>query len=1073
MKNLGKILASALLTMLSITANAQQIEASGTVVDTKGESVIGATVKEKGTLKGTITDFNGKFKIKVNRGAKLLVSYIGYESVTVTAGKDLQIQIKENADQLGEVVVIGYGTARKKDLTGSVIQVRPESIANENPQTVQDILRGTAGLSVGYNADAKGGGSLQIRGQRSVYTDGSHNSPLLILDGMMFYGELSEINPDDIEQIDILKDASSAAVYGAKAANGVILITTKKGKKGKPTINLTANIGFAQRSAYRNRFSVSGYLQHRQDWLEKNYYGVNPETGEYEAYQSGTYASKPGYYTNPNNLKDVSLEDWRAYSQNNDGESDMSIWARRLGFEGNALENFLNNKTVDWEDISFRTGLRQDYNASVSGASDNANYYISAGYLKNQGVLIDDEYHAFRSNIKVNANITKWLEIGTNINFQDRSDGSIDMDEDYQMRNSPFADYKDADGNLVQYPLSSEYSQRGYNYEFQKQYLKLEKGYTVLNTIFDAKVKLPFNVTYTFNVAPRYQYFYDRYFMSAELPGCDPTTRGANREQDKNFDWSLNNTITWDQTFAQKHHFTLTLVQEAEERRFWSDRIEARNILPSDALGFHNTQNGSKDNSSYSTTDTHQTADGLLARLQYVYNDKYLLTASIRRDGYSAFGSSNPYATFPSIAAAWTFTNEKFWKWQDIMDYGKIRLSYGKNGNRSLSDPYVALASLYEGAGKMMGYVNNSGELELYRYLMAERMANPNLQWEKTSSWNTGLDFSFLNGRIKGSIDFYKMQTKDMIMNKKIPSFTGFNSITTNLGQVNNDGIELTLNTTNIKNTDFEWTTSVNFSYNKNRIKHLYYENENIVDKEGNITGTKEMDDVTNGWFIGKPIGEIWDFKVIGIWQKDQVEEAKKYGQQPGDPIVWNNPDNDVYDAQGNLTKIVYDNNDKVYQGQTTPPINWSMRNEFVLWKDLTFSFNLYSYMGYKSLSTAYLNNDDDGGRMTYALANKEEKEYWTLDNPTNKYGRIEAAGPTGAKTPGRLYNRSFVRLENVTFGYTLPKIWTKKYYIDRIKVYGTIRNVATIHSADWVYGDPETGNMATREFTFGVNLTF
>jgi TonB-linked SusC/RagA family outer membrane protein len=890
---------------------------------------------------------------------------------------------------------------------------------------------------------------------------------------MMFYGELSEINPDDIEQIDILKDASSAAVYGAKAANGVILITTKKGKKGKPTINLTANIGFAQRSAYRNRFSVSGYLQHRQDWLEKNYYGVNPETGEYEAYQSGTYASKPGYYTNPNNLKDVSLEDWRAYSQNNDGESDMSIWARRLGFEGNALENFLNNKTVDWEDISFRTGLRQDYNASVSGASDNANYYISAGYLKNQGVLIDDEYHAFRSNIKVNANITKWLEIGTNINFQDRSDGSIDMDEDYQMRNSPFADYKDADGNLVQYPLSSEYSQRGYNYEFQKQYLKLEKGYTVLNTIFDAKVKLPFNVTYTFNVAPRYQYFYDRYFMSAELPGCDPTTRGANREQDKNFDWSLNNTITWDQTFAQKHHFTLTLVQEAEERRFWSDRIEARNILPSDALGFHNTQNGSKDNSSYSTTDTHQTADGLLARLQYVYNDKYLLTASIRRDGYSAFGSSNPYATFPSIAAAWTFTNEKFWKWQDIMDYGKIRLSYGKNGNRSLSDPYVALASLYEGAGKMMGYVNNSGELELYRYLMAERMANPNLQWEKTSSWNTGLDFSFLNGRIKGSIDFYKMQTKDMIMNKKIPSFTGFNSITTNLGQVNNDGIELTLNTTNIKNTDFEWTTSVNFSYNKNRIKHLYYENENIVDKEGNITGTKEMDDITNGWFIGKPIGEIWDFKVIGIWQKDQVEEAKKYGQQPGDPIVWNNPDNDVYDAQGNLTKIVYDNNDKVYQGQTTPPINWSMRNEFVLWKDLTFSFNLYSYMGYKSLSTAYLNNDDDGGRMTYALANKEEKEYWTLDNPTNKYGRIEAAGPTGAKTPGRLYNRSFVRLENVTFGYTLPKIWTKKYYIDRIKVYGTIRNVATIHSADWVYGDPETGNMATREFTFGVNLTF
>ena len=231
---------------------------------------------------------------------------------------------------------------------------------------------------------------------------------------------------------------------------------------------------------------------------------------------------------------------------------------------------------------------------------------------------------------------------------------------------------------------------------------------------------------------------------------------------------------------------TLTLVQEAEERRYWSDRIEARNILPSDALGFHNTQNASKDASSFSTNDTHSTADALMARVFYAYDNRYMLTASVRRDGYSAFGSSNPYATFPSIALGWTFTNEKFWKWDNIMDNGKLRLSYGKNGNRSLSDPYVALANLYSGAGKTMGYIQADGKMEEVKYLMAQRLANPNLQWEKTASWNAGLDFSFLQGRITGALDVYVMQTKDMIMSQKLPNFTGFSTITTNLGQVDN-----------------------------------------------------------------------------------------------------------------------------------------------------------------------------------------------------------------------------------------------------------------------------------------------
>ena len=325
-------------------------------------------------------------------------------------------------------MVVGYGTMRKKDLTGSVIQVRPDKIANENPKTVQDILRGTPGLAIGYNADAKGGGSMNIRGQRSVYTDGNHNSPLLILDGMMFYGELSEINPDDIGQIDVLKDASAAAVYGAKAANGVIIITTKKGKRGKPVVNVSTNIGLTQRSAYRERFSPSAYLQHYADWKAKSTYGANAE-GNWDDYQIGVYKGMDDYYTNPDKLTNIDLDIWRGYTSNESGESDLSIWAKRLGFTGNVLENILSGKTVDWEDKAFRLGFNQDYNASVSGASEKVDYYFSLGYLRNEGALIDDTYRAVRANMKLNAKVTNWFEIGANVNFQDRTDGSIDMDE--------------------------------------------------------------------------------------------------------------------------------------------------------------------------------------------------------------------------------------------------------------------------------------------------------------------------------------------------------------------------------------------------------------------------------------------------------------------------------------------------------------------------------------------------------------------------------------------------------------------------------------------------------------------
>ncbi|MDR1632196.1 MAG: SusC/RagA family TonB-linked outer membrane protein [Dysgonamonadaceae bacterium] len=1069
----------------------QLVTYDGIVTDGGGDPVIGASVWVKGTTIGTVTDVDGRFAIKAPAGSRLTVSYIGFSTQEINPGENtnLQIELHEDVATIDEVVVVGYGTMRKKDLTGAIIQIRPDKIADENPKTVQDILRGTPGLNVGFDASAKGGGSMQIRGQRSVYTENGHNDPLLIVDGMIFYGELSEINPDDIGQIDVLKDASAASVYGAKAANGVIIITTKKGQMGKPIVNFTANMGFSTQASNREVFGAEGYLKYREDWYTTQSYGLNPATNNYEAYQSdvSTTAAKKGmlgYFNEPTpgNLSKwgITLDQWKSYTVNASEYSDREIWARRLLMQDNTLTNFLAGNTFDWYDHSFRTGVSQDHNISVSGANNQINYYLSLGYLSNEGVVVGNNYRAVRSNVKLNAKVTDWFEVGANINFQDRTDGDVPADWGTQIiNNSPFATYSDEDGNPVVHPMGDLMSNnKGYNYDFNRKYIELEKGYTVLNSILNAKIKLPFNVIYSFNASPRYQYFYDRYWRSADHPDWkSPDSERVNREQSKRFDWSINNTINWDYTVADYHHLNLTLVQEAEERQFWKDRIEAKNILPTDALGFHRTENAEKDRSKFLSEDRHETADGLLARLFYSFDNKYMFTGSIRRDGYSAFGTSNPRATFFSIAFAWAFANEKFFKWEPLST-GKLRLSWGQNGNRSLDNPYVALANLVPSVGTV-GYIDVNNNLLQSQILRLDRLANTHLQWEKTAAWNVGLDFGFLNNRVTGTLDYYVMPTTDMIMNQALPGFSGFSSITCNLGEVENRGFEISINSQNIKNRNFEWNTTVGFTKYKNAIKHLYYQYEAIIDDLGNIVGEKETNDITNKWFIGQPISAIWDYRVTGIWQTNEAEEAAKYGQRPGDPKVANSYTlDDKVNADGSTTPV-YNNSDKEFLGQTAPSINWSMRNSFTVYENFDFSFNIYSKWGQKSLNGYYL-NQDNGTSLVTNNANAYKKEYWTLDNPSDKYARLDAKGPAGVTSPNKPIDRSFIRLDNITVGYSLPGNLTSRLNIEKIKIYASIRNVA-VWAKEWEYGDPETwtsntsdgGGITPRIYSIGLNLTF
>ncbi|WP_121356579.1 SusC/RagA family TonB-linked outer membrane protein [Flavisolibacter nicotianae] len=1075
----------ALCLPFGLLAQVSSMTVSGQITDMANSPLSGASVVLKGTKRGVTTNNEGKFTMpQVPGNGVLVISYSGYTSqeVAVNGRSSINISLEGGTSNMNEVVVIGYGQARKKDLTGSITQIRPDKIADENPKTVQDLLRGTPGLSVGFDPSAKGGGTIRIRGQRSVYTDGGHNDPLIILDGTIFYGELSEVNPDDIEQIDVLKDASAAAIYGAKSANGVLIITTKKGKKGKPKINLTSNLGISTMASNRKVFGPEGYMQYRQDWYKAPTYGINPATGKYEAYQTPVSATQnknlPGFYDRPTdeNLAQygITVDQWKAYTAATNGTASAEeIWAKRLLLQATSLTNFLNGQTFDWYNQSFQTGISQDHNISVSGATDQLNYYMSLGYLSNEGVARGNTYSAVRSNLKLDAKITKWLDIGANINFQNRTDGDLAVDWGAQiLRNSPYAAYKDANGNLTVHPMGDgSVANYGYNYAFNRQYLDLDKGYMVLNTILNAKVKLPFNITYSFNASPRYQFFHDRYWESSQHPDWKGTNGLVNREQTQRFDWSLNNTINWEQTFARKHRVNVTLVQESEKRQRWQDRIEARNILPSDVLGFHETFYGDKNKSTYNTDDILETADGMLARLFYAYDSRYMLTTSVRRDGYSAFGSSNPRATFFSAALAWTFTNEKFFHWQPLST-GKLRLSWGQNGNRALANPYLALANLGIGAGATMGYLDPSGNLLQYRYLLMDRLANPDLSWEKSEAFNAGLDFGFLNNRITGTFDYFITPTVDMIMNRSLPGFSGFGSITTNLGKVENRGFELSVISQNIRQKNFNWNTTFGFSKYKNTIKHLYYDYVDVLDAQGNVIGSKERDDVGNGWFIGQPIGVIWDYRVTGIWQPNEAAEAAKYGQRPGDPkVANNNTANDVKNPNGTITPV-YDNNDKEFLGQTNPPIMWSLRNEFN-YKNLDFSFNMYSYWGHKSLSGSYLNQDNGTSQVTY-MQNTYEKTYWTPENPTNEVARLDSRGPSNLNSPGKLYDRSFIRLDNVTLGYAPTLGFLAKRGIEKLKLYASVRNVAVWKKdKTWKYWDIETGGLAPRIYTFGLNVSF
>ncbi len=1013
-------------------ARAQNSQVSGIIKDETGSPMPGVTVVLKGTTSGTTTDLDGKYSLSVPPGGVLVFSFIGYLTIEETVGSRSTIDLLLSPDMadLEEVVVVGYGTAKKRDITGAISNVNADKVKNENPNSVQDILRGNApGLIVGMNATAKGGGSLQIRGRTSL---NANTSPLLVVDGAIYYGELADINPKDIQNMEVLKDGSAAAVFGAKAANGVILITTKRGKEGRSVININSNIGLATNSTFPEVHGADAFLS----WREDVFKSIN--AGGYEPYR----------FSDPRTLpSDIPLDVWMAYD-GSQGDP-ITVWLQRLNLQPAEIENYHNGKSIDWYDRIFQNGLRQDYTVSLSGKKDDFQYFWSLGYLNNEGIVVGDNFKNFRTRVNLEGKVNKFLTVGMNTQFASRDESQVPVDWNLLRTLSPWGSEYNEDGSLKWRP--NDEASGGTHPSYARSHTDRVQRELTLNSTLYAAIKLPYGFNFRTNFTPRLQYFERFNHQSAAHAEWAAQGGIAQRRQQKVYYWQIDNILTWQKVFAEKHDFNLTLLANAEKYQSWDNTMTNNGFEPHDRLGYHNM--GAGVNPIISSNDEYSTGDALMARLIYSYDAKYSTTISVRRDGYSAFGQSNPRATFYSFAGGWLFSDENFIN-LDWLDFGKLRVSWGSNGNRDIGR-YVALSDL--ATGKYF-YQRPSGELYLVSQLYVNRMQNSNLRWERTESFNFGLDFSLFRSRLSGTLELYNMYTRDLLVRRTLPDILGFDWVYDNLGEVQNRGFELSLTSKNIERTNFNWSSTANFQLNRNQINSLYGD----YDENG-----KELDDITNRWFIGHAIDEIWNYKTLGIWQTHEKDEAAAYGVKPGDYKI--------EDVNGDGK---YTNDDRQFLGFAEPRFRWSLRNDFTFWNSFDFSFMLYSYWGHKDSFNQMKNRDGFLDRTSSYIT-----PYWTEENPNNEWARLNSSeGGAGGFSVYR--DRSFIRLDNISMGYNLPAALLEKVKISNARIYGSVRNVGFV-APQWDFWDPEkslaphdlggsnVSGPIPRVWSMGIDLTF
>ncbi|WP_304252037.1 TonB-dependent receptor [Parabacteroides gordonii] len=982
------------MAFISVQVYAQDIKISGTVISgSDNYPIIGANILVKGTTIGTITDVDGNFSFEAPKGSTLVVSYIGYQSqeMQVSGNAPIKIVLSEDSEKLDEVVVIGYGSQKKSDMTGGIVAVGNEKLQMVSTNNLMDKLAGQVpGLNITMEkASPSEDQVLRVRGENSLTAD---NSPLIVLDGIPYSGSLGDIDPDNIENLSVLKDASSAAIYGSRGANGVILIQTKKGKKGTATVSYKGQIGLSQPERRVDVMKGPEYVKFLQDqWAYMNYNGV---------------------IKNPEDILNVS-----------------------------EIENWKNGIETDWQDQIFRTALTNSHQLSVSGGTEKTTYMASISRLNQEGVVKDTGMKRTNIALNITQQLGNWLTIGMATQAVQKEYGGIQAGISDALCQSPYGQPYNSDGSLNFYPMDQTLHPNPLA-DLDATSDKTARNIFV-STYADAKLPikgLSFRTNFGYNYRNKFE---ASYYGRNTVTGKAKNGSAAIKNQ-HDWDYTWENVLKYELQLG-KHKFDATGLFSMQQTSQEISEQKGTSFVNDDSE-YHNMA-GAEENKTVTSELTETAMLSYMLRLNYNYANRYLFTATGRSDGYSAFGTNNKYAFFPSLAAAWNISSEEFMEstnsWMDML---KIRLSWGSNGNQAIK-AYQTLDRL-----KLTNYIwGDKGTTVNGVILSYNSIGNPNLKWETTRTVNAGVDFSFFNSRLSGSVDFYVSNTSDLLMSRTVPIMNGYNSIMDNVGETRNTGIELALNSVNMENKDFRWSTSYNFSLNRDKIIELRGDGK---------------DDITNKWFIGEPVKVYYDYNVVGTWQENDNflnadgKEIQK-GAKPGHAKL-----EDV-DGDGTITA-----KDKKIIGSKLPSFTMSLGNTFT-YKDFTFSFLLNGVFGAWKEMIDY-NFDRWSSKYNYISG----MDYWTPENPTNA---MTSPGYVPYDKHSFYKKMNYVRIKNITLGYNIPKAILNPVGISALNVNLSVNNLYTfsnVKNALNFDGTDYNANIVScyptaRSFMLGLNLIF
>lgn len=976
-----------LLLGCSSWAIAQTHTVKGQVTDAvTGDALPLVSVQVKGTTSGTQTDTHGNFSLQVPDGKKteLLFSYIGYSSVTLAADNvNMTIKMEPNNKKLDEIVVVGYGMVKKRDLTGAVVSVKGEELKKVPSTNVMEAVQGKLpGVDITRSSGAAGAKvNVTVRGNRSITAS---NGPLYIVDGVQ-YENIQDINPNDIQSMEVLKDASSTAIYGSRGANGVIMVTTKRGTSGKPRVNVSSYVGTSEVNGYPRISNGKEYTALKRE--------ANRTTGRW-----------------------------------NSEADDAKI------FNAFELDEIQNNLYTNYADLLLHNGLQQDYQAGISGGSEKTKVYFSFDYFDEKGLLKLDGLKRYSARLNIDQTINDAVKIGaqSQITYYDQSARRDPLNQ--ANKYIPLGVPYDSAGNLVLFPNSGS----AINPLADEQPNAYQNITRTTRTFVNAYVELtPFKgFMFRSNFGVSLENAKQGVFASKS--SIDRSTASTSRSQSNGSTrryLSWENVATYNRTIGD-HSFGITGVASVLDDQRDSTLMQGEGqLLPSQLYyAMQNNVSGIAIRSLYRSSKL----ISFTGRLNYAYKGKYLLSLTGRSDGSSKLSPGNKWAFFPSAAGAWRISDEAFMKSQTFFSDLKLRVSYGIAGNDAV-DPYSTSSYLSK---IPFSYDDTNAAMA---YAIGSQAGNKSLKWELSATKNIGLDFGIIENRISGSIDYYDTKTKDLLLQRTLPTSSGVSTVVQNVGKTRNRGIEIGINTTNISTADFRWTSNIVYSRNKEEIVEL-------ADGGAN--------DVANGWFIGYPVKVYYDYEKTGIWQTTEADEAAKYGYKPGDIRVKDQ------DGKGEINT-----SDRVIIGAQVPKWSGGLNND-LRYKNFDLNIYVYARIG-QWINSEYAAKYDPQG-----LENSAPVNYWTPENPSNDYPRPNASlskdGTPFIKTLG-YKDGSFVKIRNLSLGYTFSTSALKPLHLSSLRLYVTGKNLFTFSKVkDY---DPERGgdlsNPLTKMYVAGLNVEF